>query len=46
MIIGITGMSGAGKSTLAKKICKTKNAKLLDADVIAHDLQNPRGRVL
>ena len=42
MIIGITGISGSGKSTVSEKICKTLNAKLIDADKIAKNMQNPK----
>ena len=41
LIIGVTGISGAGKSTLSRTICKLKNAKWIDADDIAKDMQRP-----
>lgn len=39
MIVGITGISGSGKSTVTNKICNMINAKCIDADKIAKDMQ-------
>lgn len=41
MIIGITGNSGAGKTTVSKILAKKINAKIINADEIVKEFQQP-----
>lgn len=43
MIVGLTGSVGSGKSTVARMLQELADAKIIDADAIARDVQSPGG---
>ena len=46
MLIGLTGGIGSGKSTVAAMLVRTHGAVLVDTDLIARQLTQPRGAAL
>jgi dephospho-CoA kinase len=46
MLIGLTGGIGSGKSTVAAMLVRTHGAVLVDTDLIARQLTQPRGAAM